>query len=100
MGRSERGIRTIAQGDVGCPTGRVAGGGGGARLAPVPDGAKPAPAPAAKLLDVGGGALATGRGGAEGAGMRWAIMISAGMRSSNTTTMRSRRRLVDRMLTE
>jgi len=31
---------------------------------------------------------------------RCAIMISGGMRSSNTTTMRSRRRLVDRTLTE
>ncbi|MPZ35066.1 MAG: hypothetical protein GEV13_29510 [Rhodospirillales bacterium] len=82
----------IAQGEVGWPTGRLAG---GASLAPVPDGAKPAPAPPAKPL----GALATGRG-EEGAGMRWAIMNSAGMRSSKTTTMRSRRRVVDRMLTE
>ena len=40
----------IAQGEVGWPTGRVAGGGGGTRLAPVPDGAKPAPAPPAKPL--------------------------------------------------
>ena len=44
------------------------------------------------------GPPATGRGAAGLA--RWAIMISGGMRSSNTTTMRSRRRLVDRMLTE
>ena len=88
----------IAQGEVGWPTGRVAGGGGGTRLAPVPDGAKPAPAPPAKPLGALGGALATGR--EEGAGARWAIMNSAGMRSSKTTTMRSRRRLVDRILTE
>ena len=44
--------------------------------------------------------LATGRVEGAGAGARWAIMNSAGMRSSKTTTMRSRRRLVDRMLTE
>src|SRR5690242_19768393 len=97
----------IAHGEVGWPTGR-AGAGGGARLAvaPVPDGAKPAAAPGAdgaKPAPGAGanpfGAVATGRvagGGAE----RWAIMNSAGMRSSNTTTMRSRRRLVDSTFTE
>src|SRR5689334_2886598 len=94
----------MAHGEVGWAAGRTGATGGGARLAVAPggakpalgaEGAKPAPTPPANPL----GALATGRV-VGGELERCANMMSAGIRSSKTTTMRSRRRLVDRMLTE
>ena len=100
----------MAHGEVGWPAGRP---GEGAKLPvagnPAPGAAKPAaPADPAGPPIVGGpndggaandggtreGALATGLGAA-----RCAVMTSGGMISSKTTTMRSRRRLVDRILT-
>ena len=95
-------MRMMAQGEVGCPVARL--GAGGKLLvagAPAPGAAKPAlPGPtgarAVAPADPIGGVPATGRG-AEAE--RCANMTSGGMRSSNTTTMRSRRRLVDSTLT-
>ena len=78
----------MAQGDVGGPAGRT-GAGIGATLA-APGGAKLAAGPPKA------GALEIGRCAGP---VRCAIMTSGGMRSSNTTTMRSRRRLADSTLT-
>src|SRR5439155_12327386 len=98
-GRSARGIRTIAHGDVGGPIGRLVGTADSAIAEPgaiVAGGT----VPGARKLDAGpplkAGPLATGRGGGGGGGAaRWAIITASGARSSNTTMMRSRRRGVE-----
>src|SRR5258708_11565857 len=76
-------MRTMAHGEVGCPTGR-AGTVDGASEAPVPGGAKPAAGPPPNPPPP---PPAIGRGAGVG---RCGLLLFGGHRPSHTTTMRSR----------